>query len=94
MASHKHASSHSKVHRPSKSVFKGTRDGSIYDVTPRDVMVGSAGSVFGSLVSHNALSPAKARKILRDGMVNDRILTRPQRAFFGLIAGGGTPTRL
>ncbi len=34
-------------------------------------------------------TPAKARKILRDGTVRGRKLTSKQRRLFGLIAGGG-----
>ena len=36
----------------------------------------------------------KARKILRHGQVGGRSLTRPQTGFFGVVAGGGRPTRL
>lgn len=37
---------------------------------------------------------AKARKILRDGEIDGRPLTKKQKGFFGLIAGGKKPTRL
>lgn len=40
------------------------------------------------------LTKAKAKKILEDGEVGGRPLTARQKRFFGLIAGGGTPTRL
>jgi len=39
------------------------------------------------------VSKAKAKKILRDGTVNGRALTKKQRGLFGVIAGGGTPTK-
>lgn len=39
------------------------------------------------------VSPAKARKILEEGMARGRKLTPKQRRFFGFIAGGGVPTR-
>lgn len=35
----------------------------------------------------------KAKKILADGEVKGHPLTEKQKRFFGLIAGGGTPTR-
>ena len=35
----------------------------------------------------------KARDMLRHGTVHGKKLTRKQRGLFGLIAGGGTPTR-
>lgn len=34
------------------------------------------------------VTPAKAREILRDGMVHGRPLTPKQEKFFGRIAGG------
>jgi hypothetical protein len=34
------------------------------------------------------VSQAKARKILSDGRVNGKALTKKQRKFFGRIAGG------
>lgn len=40
------------------------------------------------------LSSAKARKILRDKSVRGHALTAKQKRFFGLIAGGGRPTKL
>ena len=36
----------------------------------------------------------KAREILRDGKVRGKRLSSKQRGLFGLIAGGGKPTRL
>jgi hypothetical protein len=36
---------------------------------------------------------SKARKILRDKTVRGKSLTKPQKGFFGVIAGGGTPRR-
>ena len=39
------------------------------------------------------ITPAKARKILKDGMVNGKKLTAKQRKFFGAIAGGQKPKR-
>ena len=44
--------------------------------------------------THKGLSPAKARKILRDGKIRGKKLTEEQRGFFGLIASGKTPTRI
>lgn len=41
-----------------------------------------------------ALTAAKAKKLLRDDEVRGRPLTGPQKGLFGLIAGGGRPTRL
>lgn len=40
------------------------------------------------------LTPRKARQILREGRARGRPLTKKQKRFFGLIAGGGRPTRL
>ncbi len=42
----------------------------------------------------NIPSPFKARKILSDGEIDGKPLTEKQKGFFGLIAGGGTPTKL
>ena len=39
-------------------------------------------------------SQAKSKKILRDGEIGGKELTKRQKGFFGLRAGGGTPTRL
>lgn len=39
------------------------------------------------------LTSAKARKILEDGTVRGHPITKRQKKFFGLIAGGGRPTR-
>lgn len=36
---------------------------------------------------------AKAKEIMRDGTVHGNPLTPGQKGLFGLIAGGGTPTR-
>ena len=36
---------------------------------------------------------AKARKIKKHGTIRGKKLTKKQEGFFGLIAGGGTPTR-
>lgn len=38
-------------------------------------------------------SRAKAKKILHEGMANGKKLTKKQRGFFGIIAGGGVPKR-
>jgi hypothetical protein len=35
------------------------------------------------------LTAEKAKKILKDGMVNGKPLTKKQKAYFGLIVGGG-----
>lgn len=40
------------------------------------------------------LSKAKARKILKHRTVKGKKLSTKQKRFFGLIAGGGRPTRL
>ncbi len=42
----------------------------------------------------DAMTPEKAKQILRDGEVNGQPLTEAQRGMFGVIAGGGTPTKL
>ena len=39
------------------------------------------------------LSPGKARKMLHDNSAQGHPLTNKQRGLFGLVAGGGTPTR-
>ncbi len=39
------------------------------------------------------LGPKKAKKMQRHGSVRGRLLTTPQKGLFGVIAGGGTPTR-
>lgn len=40
------------------------------------------------------VSAKKAKEILRHGEVHGKALTKRQRGLFGLIAGGGRPTRL
>lgn len=40
------------------------------------------------------VSSSKARKILRDGSVRGHKLTGAQKRYFGLIAGGGKPTKV
>jgi len=40
------------------------------------------------------VSKAKAKKILRHGEVGGKKLTKAQEGYFGLLAGGGRPTRL
>lgn len=40
------------------------------------------------------VTKAKAKKILRDGEIRGKKLTARQKRFFGLLAGGGVPTRL
>lgn len=42
----------------------------------------------------DGISKEKAKKILREGQVRGKPLTEQQKGLFGLIAGGGTPTRL
>ena len=37
---------------------------------------------------------AKAKKMLRHGEAHGKPLTGPQKGYFGLLAGGGKPTRL
>lgn len=39
------------------------------------------------------LTREKAKKILRDGTVHGRPLTKNQKGLFGAIAGGKKPTR-
>ena len=39
------------------------------------------------------LSPAKAKKMLKEGKANNKPLTAKQKRFFGFLAGGGKPTR-
>jgi hypothetical protein len=39
------------------------------------------------------ITAAKARKILKDGMVHGKKLTAKQRKFFGAIAGGQKPRK-
>ena len=38
-------------------------------------------------------SQGKAKEILRDGTVHGEPITDKQRGYFGIIAGGGTPTK-
>lgn len=40
-----------------------------------------------------AISPSKAREMLHHGEVHGKPLSRKQRGLFGMIAGGGHPTR-
>lgn len=40
------------------------------------------------------ITAVKAKKILKDKSVRGHKLTGKQKRFFGLIAGGGHPTRL
>ena len=40
------------------------------------------------------LTAGKARLMLREGEVRGHALTERQRGLFGLIAGGGRPTRI
>ena len=39
------------------------------------------------------VSRKKAKEILRDGTAHGRKLTKAQKRYFGLIAGGGTPRK-
>ena len=39
-------------------------------------------------------SKAKAKEIMRHGEVRGHMLTEKQRGLMGMIAGGGTPTRM
>jgi hypothetical protein len=45
------------------------------------------------VASKKKLTPAKARKILREGVAQGKKLTKRQKGFFGLIAGGGLPNK-
>lgn len=40
------------------------------------------------------LTKTKAGKMLKHGTVRGKPLTGPQEGYFGLVKGGGTPTRL
>ncbi|MDI6808968.1 MAG: hypothetical protein QME66_08315 [Candidatus Eisenbacteria bacterium] len=40
------------------------------------------------------LSMAKARKMLRHGSVRGKKITKKQQGYFGLVAGGGRPSRM
>ena len=40
------------------------------------------------------VSQRKAKMIMREGEIGGRALTKKQRGLFGLLAGGGKPTRL
>ena len=40
------------------------------------------------------LSPAKAHKMLEDNSAQGHPLSDKQRGYFGMIAGGGTPTHM
>ena len=46
-----------------------------------------------SVPGASRVSPSKAREILRHGTIHGEPLSRQQRGLFGLIAGGGTPSR-
>lgn len=39
------------------------------------------------------VNPEKAKEMLRHGTVHGHALTKRQKGLFGLIAGGGRPTR-
>ena len=41
----------------------------------------------------SSLKPAKAKEMLRDGTVHGKPLSQKQKGLFGLIAGGGKPSR-
>lgn len=41
----------------------------------------------------HAITAKKAKTILKDGSVRGHPLTKKQKGFFGLIAGGGTPKK-
>lgn len=43
--------------------------------------------------SRKKLTAKKAKTILRDGTVRGHKLTKKQKGFFGLIAGGGKPRK-
>lgn len=45
------------------------------------------------MAAKKKLTKAKARKMLRDKTAHGKPLTKKQKAFFGLIAGGGNPTK-
>ena len=40
------------------------------------------------------ISKTKAKKILKDGSVRGKRLSKRQKGLFGVIAGGGKPTRV
>jgi hypothetical protein len=39
------------------------------------------------------VSPAKAKEILRDGTAHGKKLTKKQKGYFGVIAGGKKPKK-
>jgi hypothetical protein len=43
---------------------------------------------------HKTLTADKAKKMLDEGVANGKKLTARQRRYFGLIAGGGQPTKI
>jgi hypothetical protein len=47
-----------------------------------------------ALHGHHKLTQAKAGTMLRENRARGRPLTKKQKGLFGLIRGGGTPTRL
>lgn len=40
------------------------------------------------------MSPAKAKKMMKEGMANGKELTAKQKGFFGIIASGKTPRKM
>lgn len=44
-------------------------------------------------MTRGTITPAKAKKILRDGKIRGKPLTAAQKRYFGRIAGGGKPAR-
>jgi len=42
----------------------------------------------------DGMSKEKAKQILREGEIGGKAITEKQEGLFGLIAGGGKPTRL
>ena len=43
---------------------------------------------------HAKITKAKAKIMLREGSVRGHALSKKQKGLFGLIAGGGSPSRL
>lgn len=52
--------------------------------------------MLGRVVAHASparLTKKKAKQILREGTARGQVLTEKQKGLFGLIAGGGRPSR-
>jgi len=47
-----------------------------------------------ALHKHQSVTKGKAKKILKDKNIRGKKLSGKQKRFFGLVAGGGTPTKI